>query len=74
MNFTTSQGGQISGALISKGDTGVVISNQSGGSVCQWTSFIPQLVDAGYKGLVYNYGTRNCVDDAETAGIFLLGQ
>jgi dienelactone hydrolase len=74
VTFNTTQGSQLNGALIGKGDTGVVISNQSGNSVCQWTAFIPQLTQAGYEVLVYQYGTPNRVDDAEGAVTFLSGR
>jgi pimeloyl-ACP methyl ester carboxylesterase len=74
VTFNTTQGDQLNGALIGKGDTGVVISNQSGNSVCQWTTFIPQLTQAGFEVLVYKYGTPHRVDDAEAAVTYLSRQ
>lgn len=74
VNFNTTQGVQLNGALIGTGETGVVISNQSGNSVCQWTAFIPQLIDAGFEVLVYKYGSQNRVDDAQAAVTFLSEQ
>lgn len=74
VNFNTSQGVQLNGALIGTGDTGVVISNQSGNSVCQWTAFVPKLINAGFEVLVYKYGTSNRADDAQAAVTFLSGQ
>jgi dienelactone hydrolase len=72
--FNTSQGVQLSGALIGTMDTAVVISNQSGNSVCQWTAFIPQLTAAGFAVLVYQYGSTNRLDDLQSAVAYLTKQ
>jgi dienelactone hydrolase len=74
VTFNTSQRVQISGALIGTGDTAVVVSNQSGNSVCQWTAFIPQLTGAGFAVLVYQYGSTNHLDDLQAAVAYLAKQ
>ena len=49
-------GGGHLAAVLGGGATGVVLSNQSDGNLCDWLPFGTKLVSSGFRVLLYDYG------------------
>jgi dienelactone hydrolase len=61
-------GGGHQAAVLGGGATGVVLSNQSDGSLCDWLPFGKRLASSGFRVLLYDYGaTADPEGDVELA-------
>lgn len=64
---------RLRGAMIGSGQSGVVFSNESGNEVCRWIGLARTLVGAGYRVLLYTYGSTQREEDT-TAAVAEMGR
>jgi pimeloyl-ACP methyl ester carboxylesterase len=60
--FRTTDGVRLEGAVLGRGDTGVVFAHQVAGDRCQWLAFARELSAKGYRALVFDmrgYGSSS---------------
>ena len=75
IRFRSPGGHRTAAAVLGVGTTGVVLSNQSGNSLCAWLPFARRLAGRGIRVLVYDYrwGTQPAEATAAAAGLRRLG-
>ncbi|HEX9333561.1 MAG TPA: hypothetical protein VF896_16830 [Anaerolineales bacterium] len=74
VTFAGPQGEQLQGGLVGEGETGVVLSNDSGNRACGWGYLIPLLVNSKFRVLVYQYGNQSPINELLAAVHFLAAQ
>jgi dienelactone hydrolase len=55
VTFGQDVGADLSGVVLGKGKTGVVLAHQNGGDVCQWLPFGKELAQRGYLVLLFDF-------------------
>jgi dienelactone hydrolase len=55
VSFRVPGGGPVRALMLGDGDAGVVLSNESGNSACDWVSFADDLEHDGFRVLLYDY-------------------
>jgi hypothetical protein len=55
VSFRVPGGGPVPALVLGDGDAGIVLSNESGNSVCDWVSFAKELEDDDVRVLLYDY-------------------
>jgi dienelactone hydrolase len=55
VSFRVPGGGPVRALVLGDGNAGVVLSNESGNSLCDWVSFAEDLEDDGFRVLLYDY-------------------
>ncbi len=55
VSFRVPGDGPVRALMLGDGDAGVVLSNESGNSLCDWVSFAEALEDDGFRVLLYDY-------------------
>ncbi|MCX5388325.1 alpha/beta hydrolase [Streptomyces sp. NBC_00083] len=69
--FTSATGSPTGGFLTGRGNTGIVLAHQSGGSVCEWKDRALQLGKDGFRVLAVNSTTGDQAAEIEGAATVL---
>jgi pimeloyl-ACP methyl ester carboxylesterase len=68
VTFRTSDGVRLSGNVLGRGATGVVLAHTTSADRCQWLPFARELAKKGYRGLVFDmrgYGASAGVSNTD---------
>jgi pimeloyl-ACP methyl ester carboxylesterase len=55
IRFGTDDATNLGGVLAGAGATGIVLTHQNGGSVCEWKDIAPELIGKGYRVLAFDF-------------------